>query len=60
LFSRPLPRWNQRLQLRPQLIRYCPRLDLFHPGRHLRPSHTFGLRLSAFQNQEKHYLRISY
>ena len=59
LFSRPLPRWNQRLQLRPQLIRYCPRLDLFHPGRHLRPSHTFGLRLSAFQNQDKHYLRIS-
>jgi hypothetical protein len=59
LFSRPLPRWNQRLQLRPQLIRYCPRLDLFHPGRYLRPSHTFGLRLSAFQNQDKHYLRIS-
>jgi hypothetical protein len=29
---------DQRLHLDPQLIRYCPRLDLCHPECNLRPA----------------------
>ena len=55
----PLLDGNQGFHLRPQFVRYRPRLDLCHPARYLLPTCTLCFQLFARAYQVRHYLRIS-
>ena len=52
-------RWNKRLDLAPQLIRYRPRLDLCHVGLHLHPVSLVSITRIHRRNLSRYYLRIS-
>src|ERR1700692_2670722 len=54
----PFGLWNQPLDLAPQRVRHCPRLDLCHPGRYLHPILLPRDKTINGRNQSNYYLRI--